>query len=332
MPTASSGSPTSIVRPTSIAAATDSGRHARPNFVPNIFVSQEDVVWQEATNTNNVYTIGGVPARDSRSSPPSPVVPDLNTPSSRGSPISRLAILLDVHRPAEQRVQRRVVRRQHRDLREPAVRARTPIPLAGTTDYQVDGETVVEAIFGYSEQDRGRPHGHSYGYGAGADRTVLLRWNGSAQPDPVVKVGDWIADVTYERSRSRRPTLPVVPQPRGAAGGCPTRSTTASGTTCRPALLLVPGPEGHAGPDRPVPGRPLSLDGRLRRPEAGGPDAPESDQRQPGLHERRLDLPLRRQRDPADVFREVGESWRVARLGASSMTTRGRSAGRELRI
>ena len=29
------------------------------NFVPSIFVSPEDVVWQEATNTNNVYTIGG---------------------------------------------------------------------------------------------------------------------------------------------------------------------------------------------------------------------------------------------------------------------------------
>ena len=39
------------------------------------------------------------------------------------------------------------------------------------------------------------------GYGAGADRTVLLRWF-ATQPDPVVKVGDFIADVTYERSQT----------------------------------------------------------------------------------------------------------------------------------
>ena len=39
------------------------------------------------------------------------------------------------------------------------------------------------------------------GYGAGADRTVLLRWP-ATQPDPVVKVGDFIADVTYERSQN----------------------------------------------------------------------------------------------------------------------------------
>ena len=56
------------------------------NFVPNIFVSPEDVVWQEATNTNNVYTIGGVPEGTPVLSPPSPVVPDLNTPSSLGQP------------------------------------------------------------------------------------------------------------------------------------------------------------------------------------------------------------------------------------------------------
>ena len=40
------------------------------NFVPTIFVSPEDVVWQEATNTNNVYTIGGVPCRGLPLRPP----------------------------------------------------------------------------------------------------------------------------------------------------------------------------------------------------------------------------------------------------------------------
>ena len=71
----------------------------------------------------------------------------------------------------------------------------------------VAGETVVEAVFGASSNviAPGGP-----GYGAGADRTVLLRWPvvnipgiaNSPQPDPVVKVGDLIADVTYERSQS----------------------------------------------------------------------------------------------------------------------------------
>ena len=42
------------------------------NFVSTIFVSPEDVVWQEATNTNNVYTIGGVPRGDSGSIPSQP--------------------------------------------------------------------------------------------------------------------------------------------------------------------------------------------------------------------------------------------------------------------
>ena len=54
------------------------------------------------------------------------------------------------------------------------------------------------------------------GYGAGADRTVLLRWY-SSEPDPVVKPGDWIADVTYERNAADR----LQSRSRGtAAGSC----------------------------------------------------------------------------------------------------------------
>ena len=64
--------------------------------------------------------------------------------------------------------------------------------------YQVDGETVVEAIFGYSANIRRHVRRLTTGYAAGADRTVLFRWY-TSQPDPVVKAGDWIADVTYER-------------------------------------------------------------------------------------------------------------------------------------
>ena len=105
----------------------------------------------------------------------------------------RLAVHLDDHGPADQHGQRRLVRRQHRGLREPAVRLSTTARLAG--------ETVVEAVFGASSNVVASANfANIGGYGAGADRTVLLRWF-ATQPDPVVKVGDWIADVTYERSQ-----------------------------------------------------------------------------------------------------------------------------------
>ena len=56
------------------------------------------------------------------------------------------------------------------------------------------GETVVEAIWGYSTTPDPTLSGN---YGRN-NRTVLLRWP-SSQPDPDVRVGGWIADVTYER-------------------------------------------------------------------------------------------------------------------------------------
>ena len=49
------------------------------NWVPNIFVSPEDVVWQESTNPN--YTVAFSVRRRSRGIPvgmPSTVVPDLS--------------------------------------------------------------------------------------------------------------------------------------------------------------------------------------------------------------------------------------------------------------
>ena len=58
-----------------------------------------------------------------------------------------------------------------------------------------DGEIPLEAIFGYSANTGGA----AVGFGVAADRTVLLRWQ-TAMPDPEIKVGSWIADVTYERN------------------------------------------------------------------------------------------------------------------------------------
>jgi type II secretory pathway pseudopilin PulG len=56
------------------------------------------------------------------------------------------------------------------------------------------GETVVEAIWGYSATLDPNLIGN---YGRN-NRTVLLRWPVN-QPDPDVRAGGWIADITYER-------------------------------------------------------------------------------------------------------------------------------------
>lgn len=66
---------------------------------------------------------------------------------------------------------------------------------SGQTQNVADGETVLEAIFGYSSNTGG----NAVGYGVAADRTVLLRWP-ATMPDPEIRVGNWIADVTYERT------------------------------------------------------------------------------------------------------------------------------------
>lgn len=67
----------------------------------------------------------------------------------------------------------------------------TTSPLNGSTIWSVPGETVVEAVFGYGPSPKGG------GYSIN-NNTVLLRWP-AGMPDPDVRVGGWIADVTYER-------------------------------------------------------------------------------------------------------------------------------------
>lgn len=63
-------------------------------------------------------------------------------------------------------------------------------------------ERVVEAIWGYTNTasaiDPSRVVGVPGGYSSADDRTVMLRWPISSR-DPLLRVGDFIADVTYER-------------------------------------------------------------------------------------------------------------------------------------
>jgi type II secretory pathway pseudopilin PulG len=80
------------------------------------------------------------------------------------------------------------------------------------------GERVVEAVFGYGGSVRigvndavtglptvlatGTATPPTVGYAANS-RSVLLRWP-IGEPDPEVKVGSWIADVTYEQYHARQ--------------------------------------------------------------------------------------------------------------------------------
>ena len=207
------------------------------NEVPTIFVSPEDVVWQESTNPNYTVAFLGAPAVGT----PSTVVPDLSiskdvygqpdfAPATGGSP--------GCSRPS-------------RTTRPTAPRSMATSSSLRTGRSSIDngevaGETVVEGVFGASSNvwPQGGP-----GYGAGADRTVLLRWFAS-QPDPVVKVGDFIADVTYERGPEPG-LLPVLLQHHAPGRRAEPAEQGRMGQPAGAALLLVPGAEGEPGPVGP---------------------------------------------------------------------------------
>lgn len=152
-------------------------------FVPNIFVSPEDVVWQEASSNTGA----------------SPVVPDLVI--SGGTPSLDLRFTWAftgqlTNAGNASTFDGNIVIFENRPF---GIATPSFAPLNnGVPNYVVEGETVVEAIFGHGNMVSAA--GAPFGYGAAADRTVLLRWPITI-PDPVVRPGDWIADVTYERNQ-----------------------------------------------------------------------------------------------------------------------------------
>lgn len=168
--------------------------------VPMIFVSPEDVVWNEANNRLNF----------------SPVLPD-RTVGLAEADIDQI-ILGDLRLTTQAPVvdwryswlftgrlasssnssgtfEGDLVIYENRPFGLESV----PSPLDGSVSIPKPAdETVVEAVYGYSRSVRADDSTPSMGYGTAADRTVLLRWP-AAMPDPVVKNGDWICDTTYER-------------------------------------------------------------------------------------------------------------------------------------
>ena len=120
------------------------------NLVPNIFVSPEDMVWQEATNTNNVYTIGGGPGGDPGSRPPQPGRARPEYSSSLGQPNYdwRFSWMITVQQNNASNgasFDGNIVIFENRPF------ALDQISLGGTTVYQAAGETVYEGVFGYSK-------------------------------------------------------------------------------------------------------------------------------------------------------------------------------------
>jgi type II secretory pathway pseudopilin PulG len=172
----------------------------RPAVMPvagsvlSIFVSPEDTVWVEPRASNLI----------------SPVVPDLSM-SSQQIPVGA-AIVQNPRTTNDWRYSWMFTGQQSSAGNASTFDGNIVIFENRTFGYaavtgpngagqQVAGETVVEAVFGYSNNISIVNPPYAYGYATGADHIVLLRWPTSV-PDPVVRPGDWIADVTYERSQN----------------------------------------------------------------------------------------------------------------------------------
>jgi type II secretory pathway pseudopilin PulG len=181
-------------RPFATVAGTTSPIMPIANNVPAIFVSPEDVVWVE-----NVA-----------SSAYSPVLPDMslatdlqNYPTSVNDwHYSWMFTGAQNNGSANSSFDGNIVIFENRPFGITNTSATAPFAIGNFQSYQVDGEIVVEGVWGYSNSNNLSSYsGGAPGFGVNADRAVLLRWS-NTQPDPVVKVGDWIADVTYERQAS----------------------------------------------------------------------------------------------------------------------------------
>lgn len=168
------------------------------NPVPEIFVSPEDIVFQEDDSAAGNTSTG------------SPIVPNMNVPANdaSGAPVQPSGLPTNdwrfswfftgqqLARGNNIQFEGEVVICENREFNIESVMG----PASGTAVPKVAGETVVEAIYGFGSRvvTFPNPGNGTWGFAAGADNTVLLRWP-SAMEDPEVKVGGWFADVTYER-------------------------------------------------------------------------------------------------------------------------------------
>jgi hypothetical protein len=163
--------------------------------VPDIFVSPEDVVWEDSAGKQGATNV-------------SPIMPDLLVSMVNG--VFAPNIVNGTLTTNDWRYSWMVTGQQAdanngtvfdadvviHENRQFGINAVTA-PIGGGTTYQVEGEIVVEGIFGYGVNVFPQPQGVS----RGADNVVLLRWP-AGMPDPPITVGSWFADITYTRSQA----------------------------------------------------------------------------------------------------------------------------------
>lgn len=176
------------------------------------FISPEDIVWQDAKNTSYIdffeppYVMS-----------PSPVIPDLTIAAlENGGTLDglspRSAQILDWRYTWMFTGQRSSAFNDKVYNGDLVIFENRPFGFetlvnqnSGTSITQVAGERVVQAIFGYGKNLRAvgtLVDGGAEVYQAvGADNAVLLLWP-RGMPDPEIRPGGWIADVTYERGQA----------------------------------------------------------------------------------------------------------------------------------
>jgi len=172
--------------------------------VPDIFVSPEDIVLQSVTDSGK--GVGEV----------SPIVPDLLMGGKN--------LTTGMYGPQYDWKYTWMFTGQQADATNGSVMTgdivvfeNRPFAFDAATN-SVVGETVVEAIFGYTSKVKGAGASPTMGYGTSANRAVLLRWSDKL-PDPEVRVGNWIADVTYERDAFVDMKRSYTDPDAGSAGG-----------------------------------------------------------------------------------------------------------------
>lgn len=177
-----------LTHPSSLA-----GSSLQAQDIPaEIFTSQDDVVFQSIGDDKSKLGTG------------SPLVPDMSSVDANGQPtmmrdwaFSWMFTGRQTISGSTSSIEGDLVIFHNRSFAATTNSLGNAVPV---------GEEVLEAVWGYSKSNieftASVPSGvPTSGYARGSNRTVLLRWP-VEMPDPEIKVGSWIADVTYERNEA----------------------------------------------------------------------------------------------------------------------------------
>jgi len=209
------------IDPTTNAYVANTSNAYNANMILSTFISPEDVLWQAA---DGAYLDYNVPTKAVALPAPSPVIPDLMTSIDPASTLSELTndwryTCMFVGQQLDsyngQILGGDVVVFENRPFGFETINN----TVTGTSTTHVAGERVVQAVFGYGTnliQVGTTATGTSVGVplGSSANNAILLLWP-LGTPDPEIKTGSWVADVTYERrqlvGQTRFQYAPLVP-------------------------------------------------------------------------------------------------------------------------